>query len=283
VPSFPIIDSHVHLYDVSKLPYSWLKARPLIDRSFLVEDYRVATSGFPVELLVFAEVWVDDGFQLDEARWVSMEAARDPLIAGMIAAAPLERGVDIMSDIEALRGLPTFRAIRRITEAETDPEYCLRPDFVAAVEVLGEQGIVCDMCVFHHQLGGVVELAKRCPQTRIVLDHMGKPPIRDGNSYHWKENIRQLAALPNVVCKVSGILTEADQANWTQDTLRPYLDHAIESFGFDRVMFGSDWPVLSMTATFQRWVEIVDWTLEGCTPAEKHKFYRDTAVLTYRL
>lgn len=283
MPSFPIIDSHVHLYDVNRLSYSWLERRPGINRPHLFEDYARATAGVEVEKLVFAEVWVDPHLNLAEADWLAEQAARHPAIAGMIAAAPLEIGRRIQPQIEHLRRHPTFRAIRRITEAEADDAYCLRPDFVEGVRLLGEQGIVCDVCVFHHQLPGVIGLARLCPDTTIVLDHIGKPPIRTGERDPWRDNLRQLAVLPNVHCKISGVVTEADQANWSREIIRPYVDHAIECFGFDRIMFGSDWPVLALTIGYGEWVEMVDWIVEGCAAGDRRKLYRDNAANVYRL
>jgi len=283
MPNVPIIDSHVHLFDTNRLSYGWLERRPGINRPHLFEDYERATESLPIEKLVFAEVWVDAPFHIAEAEWLAEQAARHPTIAGMIAAAPLENGRDVLGDIQKLQALPTFRAVRRITEAEADYRFCERPGFVDAVRLLGELNVVCDVCVFSHQLPGVISLARQCPETTIVLDHIGKPAIRHGEVDSWRGHINELSALPNVLTKISGVLTEADQRNWSREIVRPYLDHAIESFGFDRVMFGSDWPVLALTTSIQEWVDIVDWTIRGSSKDEQSKLYRNNAARLYKL
>lgn len=283
MPSVAVIDSHVHLFDTGRLSYSWLERRPGINHPHLYEDYKRAIDGLPIEKIVFAEVWVDAPLHLAEAEWISEQAALHPEIAGMIAAAPLEIGRDVLGDLEKMRTFPTFRAVRRITEAETDERFCERPGFVDAVGLLGEMDVVCDVCVFAHQLPGVISLARHCPRTTIVLDHIGKPAIRDGEMDAWRRNITALSALPNVVTKISGVLTEADQGNWSREIVRPYLDHAIESFGFDRVMFGSDWPVLALTTSVAGWIDIVDWTIQGSSNEEQSKLYRDNAARIYKL
>jgi L-fuconolactonase len=137
--------------------------------------------------------------------------------------------------------------------------------------------------VYHRQLASAVELVGRCPDVRFVLDHCGKPGIRDKLMEPWRTHIMELAALPNVWCKISGLITEADHQNWTPAQLRPYIDHAIESFGFDRVMFGSDWPVSEQTHRYSEWVEVVDRAVEDASEDERRKLFRDNAIAVYRL
>ncbi|MGH6944594.1 MAG: amidohydrolase family protein, partial [Geminicoccaceae bacterium] len=123
----------------------------------------------------------------------------------------------------------------------------------------------------------------RCPEVRFVLDHIGKPAIRDGLLDPWRDHLRQLAAMQNVWCKLSGVVTEADHASWTREQLRPYVEHAVECFGFERVMYGADWPVSELTHRYPTWVEILEWILAGCTEAELRKVFRDNAIAFYRL
>ena len=128
-----------------------------------------------------------------------------------------------------------------------------------------------------------IELAKRCPEVSFVLDHIGKPDIKNGLREPWWGQIKELAGYPNVVCKVSGVITEADHARWTASQVRPYVSHVVESFGFDRLMYGSDWTVSELTHPYPAWVDIVDDIISGASEAEKRKLYRDTAIRTYRL
>jgi len=126
-------------------------------------------------------------------------------------------------------------------------------------------------------------MVRQCPEVRFVLDHIGKPGIKVGIFDPWRADLKELASLPNVHCKISGVTTEADHKNWTREQLRPYIDHAIETFGFDRIMYGGDWHVLELAGTYPEWVEIVDWVVEGCTAEERRKLFRDNAICFYRL
>jgi L-fuconolactonase len=129
----------------------------------------------------------------------------------------------------------------------------------------------------------VIELVRRCPEVRFVLDHIGKPAIRDDRLDPWRADIERLAALPNVWCKLSGVVTEADHSAWTREQLRPYIRHAAEQFGFDRLLFGSDWPVSELTHRYAEWVEIIAWALADCSEIERRKLFRDNAIAFYRL
>jgi L-fuconolactonase len=129
----------------------------------------------------------------------------------------------------------------------------------------------------------VLKMVRQCPEVRFVLDHIGKPGIKAGIIDPWRRHMKELAALPNVVCKISGVTTEADHKNWTREQLKPYIAHSIESFGFDRCMYGGDWHVSELAGSYPQWVEIVDWVIEGATPAEKRKLFRDNAIRDYRL
>jgi L-fuconolactonase len=128
-----------------------------------------------------------------------------------------------------------------------------------------------------------LRMVRQCPEVRFVLDHIGKPGIKTGLFEPWRQHLRELASMPNVVCKISGVATEADHKNWTREQLRPYIEHAIESFGFDRIMFGGDWHVSELATTYPEWVEIVAWVVDDCTPEEKRKLFRVNAISIYRL
>ena len=129
----------------------------------------------------------------------------------------------------------------------------------------------------------MIEFIRRCPEVAFILDHIGKPGIRDGLMQPWKRHIRELSELPNVMCKLSGLATEADHENWNRDQLRPYIDHVIDSFGFDRIMYGGDWPVAELAGKYTDWIEVLDWATSGCTPEERRKLFRDNGVRAYRL
>jgi L-fuconolactonase len=283
MPDFPIVDSHVHLYDVKRLSYRWLKSVPKIDRTHLLADFDKARGTVAVDKIVFAEVWVDKGQHLEEAAFVQEMADADPRLCGMVAHLPVENGVAIEADLLALKKFETLRGIRRLIEIETNPAFCLEPDFIAGVTLVGRHGLSFDICVKHWALVFGLELARRCPEATFVLDHIGKPGIKHGLREPWWSQLRELAKLPNVVCKISGVITEADHAAWTREQVKPYVAHAIDCFGFDRIMFGSDWTVSELTHGYPAWVEIVDEVVKGASEAEARKLYRDNAIRVYRL
>lgn len=283
MPDFPIVDSHVHLYDVGRFSYPWLAGVPAIAKSHLPADFDRARGAVAVERIVFAEVDVAEGQNIAEARFIAELAARDARIQGIIASARLERGEAVAEELDALAEIGPVRAIRRLIQTQRDPEFCLRPDFIAGVRMLARYSWPFDICVLHHQLPQVTELVRRCPEVSFVLDHIGKPGIKAGLVEPWQSRIAELARLSNVVCKISGVATEADHAHWTREQLRPYIEHCINQFGFDRAMFGSDWPVLDLAGTYIDWVGIVDWIVAAAAEHEKRKLFRDTAIRVYRL
>jgi L-fuconolactonase len=283
MPNFAIVDSHVHLYDIGRFHYGWLDNVPKLKRTFLLEDFDRARGRVEVDKIVFAEVAIDPGLHLAEAAFIQGLADKDARLAGMVAHAPLEKGAAIEADLLALKKHPTLRGIRRLIETERDPSFCIEPRFLEAVKLLPKHGLTFDICVKHWALTYALELVRRCPEVTFVLDHIGKPDIRHGLREPWRSQIRELAALGNVVCKVSGVITEADHARWSKEGIKPYIAHVIDAFGFDRVMYGSDWTVSELTHPYPAFVAILDEMLEGTSEAERRKLYRDTAIRIYRL
>ncbi|MBX6322215.1 MAG: amidohydrolase family protein [Rhodospirillaceae bacterium] len=283
MPDFPVVDSHVHLYDVRRLSYGWLKNVPRINRTHLIEDFDQARGPVAVDKIVFVEVWVDPGLHMAEAEFVQELADRDARLQGMVAHLPVERGAAIEEDLEALKRHRTFRGVRRLIEIERDLSMCLEPGFLEGLGALQRHGVPFDICVKHWGMVFAVELVRRFPDMQFVLDHIGKPGIKHGLVEPWKSQIRELSRLPNVVCKLSGVITEADHARWTRDQVRPYVEHVIESFGFDRVMYGSDWTVSELTHRYPDWVAILDEITAGCSDSERRKLFRETAIRVYRL
>jgi L-fuconolactonase len=151
------------------------------------------------------------------------------------------------------------------------------------VKLLPKYSLSFDICVKHWALTYAIELVKRCPEVDFVLDHIGKPDIKNNLREPWWSQIRDLARFPNVVCKVSGVVTEADHKSWKREQVKPYVAHVIECFGFDRVLYGSDWTVSNLTHAYPVWVEILDEVVAGVPPVDVRKLYRENAIRTYRL
>lgn len=256
---------------------------PVLNRPHLPDDFYAAHGGVEVEGAVFVEVDVASGSELAEARFVNALAAEDRRILGMVAAAPLDKG-PAQAGLEALAALPLARGIRQLIQSHLDElGWALREPFVAAVQSLASYGLSFDICIYHPQLADAIELVRRCPDVRFVLDHIGKPGIRAGLVEPWRTELRELARHDNVWCKISGVATEADHSAWTEAEVAPYITHAIDCFGYDRVMFGGDWPVAELATTYRRWVDCVDTVIAGATPSERRKLYRDNAIAFYRL
>jgi L-fuconolactonase len=283
VPDFPIIDAHVHLYDVDRLSYGWLASVPKIARTHTLADFDAARGEVQVDGIVFAEVAVDPGLHIQEAAFVQELADADPRLCGMVAHAPVEKGAAVADDLARLAQFRTLRGIRRLIETERDPGICLEPGFVEGVQTVGKHGLPFDICIKHFAMAYALELVRRCPDVQFVLDHIGKPGIKHGLREPWWGQIRELSRYPNVVVKISGVVTEADHASWTTAQVVPYVSHVIETFGFNRVMYGSDWTVSELTHRYPQWVEILDRVVAGAGEEDVRKLYRGTAARVYRL
>ena len=279
----PRIDTHVHLWDPARLRYAWLGSVPPLNRAFLPADFRAASAAAGLSKWVFVECGRDPAQNVEEAAWVSELAKSEPRLGGIVAHAAVEKGAGAEPELAALAALPLVRGVRRLLQDETDPRFCLAPDFIDGVRRAGRRGFSFDLCIRHHQLRAVTELVRHCPETTFVLDHLGKPGIRERLFQPWADDLRHLAALPNVGCKISGLTTEADPANWQASDLRPYLDHARDCFGPDRILFGGDWPVSTLATSYSRWVEVIENWASGAPETERRRLFHDNAVAFYRL
>jgi L-fuconolactonase len=284
MPNFPIIDSHVHLWDPARQRVPWMDNAPQLTWLADMAVYEKATAGIEVEGLVYLEIDIAPVYALPEAKEIAQLAATDPRVMGVVAFAPLEYGEHLRWYLEELVAIgPAIKGVRRLTQGEPDPDFCLQPGFVRGTQMLPEFGLSCDLCCYYVQLGQTVELVRQCPETSFILDHIGKPNIRGEEREPWMSQMRDLASLPNVVCKVSGATTEAHFDTWTIEDVKPYILHVLDVFGEDRVVFGSDWPVSTQATTYQRWVETVDMLTADWSETAKRKLWAENARRFYRL
>ncbi|GAA0274721.1 amidohydrolase family protein [Cryptosporangium japonicum] len=265
------IDAHHHLWDLSRRPQEWLEPLGEIHRSFGVDDL---PPGFDRTVLV--QVLPD----LDETReFLSLAAASDR-IAGVVGWVDLT-APDVGDVLDALpAGLV---GVRHLVQAEPDPRWLLRPDVQRGVRAVGARGLVYDLLTLPPQLPAAIELVNTLPDVRFVLDHLSKPPLATGALAAWEADLRELATAPNVVAKLSGLVTEADWASWTLADLRPAVEVAVEAFGPSRLMFGSDWPVCLLAAPYADVVRATEELVADLTPAEREAIFTTTAATTYRL
>jgi L-fuconolactonase len=283
MPAFPIIDTHVHLWDPGRIPLRWGAKAPAINVPHLMPEYDAALAGVAVEAMVFLECDVEPGRHIDEAAMVTEIAATEPRLQAIVAHAPLEKGEAVAEDLDALARFPLVRGVRRLLQDEPDIQAVLDDDFIAGLNLLPRNNLHFEICIFHHQLGAIVDLVRRLPNVTFMLDHIAKPPIKAHGLEPWRTRIAELAALPNLMCKMSGLITEADHESWQPADLRPYIDHVVDTFGFDRLVFGSDWPVLTLAGGLPQWVTILDEALAGASDDELRYFWVENAQAFYRL
>jgi L-fuconolactonase len=279
----PLVDSHLHLWDPSRLRYPWLDGVPLLSRPYLLPDIDAASAGCDVQQQVFVQCDCIPSQSLEEAHWVSALAQGAPRLAAIIAHAPVELGEAVRPHLEALAGVPLVKGVRRLFQGEKDPTFCARPLVVAGITELGRQGMSFDLCVRSDQLPAATALVRACPGTSFILDHCAKPDIRARAMEPWGTQIRALAALPNVACKISGLVTETNAAGWVASDIQPYIDHVLDCFTPQRLMFGGDWPVVLQASTFSRWAETFRLAIAGLTADERRQISSQTARRVYRL
>lgn len=281
---FPIVDAHLHLWDPNHFRMSWLDDNELLNKPYGLADYDHDTGGLDIRAIVYVQLEVEPPFALLEAEWVVDQAREDRRLQGLVAWAPLEYGERSRPFLDALVAHgPLVKGVRRIIQYEPDTEFCVRPDFIRGAQILPEYNLSFDVCINHLQLANAIKLVRQCPATEFVLDHAAKPNIKENLLDPWREQITELAALPNVCCKLSGLVTEANHERWTAGDLAPYVSHVLESFGPDRVLFGGDWPVVLGASSYVRWVETLDAICAGLSPEGKRKLWADNARRFYRI
>ncbi|SFC66371.1 L-fuconolactonase [Parapedobacter composti] len=273
-------DSHVHFWDLALMHYPWLADVPAINRSFGLAEYRRATAGIPIEKLIFVQCECLPHQYGTEVDYVCELGALDPRIVGIVAYFPLEE-----ADAEArLQELSSSRLVKGIRRLEEEPDSLYdNPTFIRNLALLNTYNFSFDLCVKAHQLPAAVRLVQRQPGNRYVLDHFGKPAIRAGSFPSWKSHIVELAKNPSVYCKLSGLVTEADWNRWTLADLQPYVETVLEHFGAQRVLFGGDWPVVTLAASYRQWLETALRLCEQLTPEERHQVFYQNALTFYQI
>ncbi|WP_190168412.1 amidohydrolase family protein [Streptomyces mirabilis] len=277
------VDAHHHVWDLSVRDQDWINGpelRPL-RRDFGVADLAPQARAAGVDRTVLVQTITVP----EETPEFLALAARSELIAGVVGWTDLTRP-DVADELARLRELPGGRhlkGIRHQVQGEPDPEWLLRPDVRDGLAAVAEAGLVYDLVVLPHQLPACVRAAAGHPGLTFVLDHLGKPPIATGVLRPWATAVRALAALPNTVCKLSGMVTEADHAKWTVDGLRPYADTVLDAFGPGRLMFGSDWPVCTLAASYGQVVDAAEELTGGLGAEERAEVFGGTATRVYRL
>ena len=279
--TIPILDTHQHLIYSDQYSYSWTAGIPeLAGKAFRYDDYFKAIEGTSVESTVFMESGVDDPHWQEETRFVH-RLARTPgsLIKGIIASCRPEEESGFEAYLESVLS-PNLVGLRRILHTEPD-ELSRRPGFAANIRLLEKHHLTFDLCVLARQIPLATRLAAECPEVQFILDHCGVPDIASGQLDPWREYIIEISRHPNVACKVSGVLAYCAPGKANLEAVRPYVGHCLENFGWDRVVWGSDWPVCTITSDLRTWVQVTNEIIATADERDRRKLLHDNAVRIY--
>jgi L-fuconolactonase len=274
-----IIDAHHHLWRYSPHEYPWIDdTMSQLRQDFVVADLERELAGAGVQ----GTVAVQARQSLEETDWLLSLAEKSPLLRGVVGWAPIA-SEDFAADLDRLTSREKLKGLRHAIQDEPDGNYINRPDFNRGIEAITASGLAYDILILERHLPATIEFVDRHPNQVFVLDHIAKPRIRDAVFESWKRNISDLANRPNVYCKLSGMVTEANWQKWSEEDLQPYVDAVLEAFTPARLMFGSDWPVCLLATTYQKWFECLTRMIGQLSMAEKDRVMGTTAIDVYHL
>lgn len=279
-----VVDSHVHFWDRSRFDYAWLESQGAqLRRDFL--PVHLAADVDEVDRLrlsgtVFVQADCSSDQSAAEAAWVERLGAAGAPVLAIVAHVALEHGADCAKELDVLAAIPLVTGVRRLLQDEP-AEFMTDPLFVEGVRELAAPGFAMDLCIRQHQLQEASRLVELCPDVLFVLDHLGKPVVSGDAFDDWAAGVTRLAAYPTVRCKLSGLASEAPPGSRAPEDLRRWLEHALEVFGPERCMFGSDWPVVTAAASYRQWCDVVLAAIEPLGTAERAAVLSATALEAY--
>jgi L-fuconolactonase len=270
------LDAHQHFWSYDAAQYPWIPPGSPLHRSWLPDDLAAlqAPLGFEGSIAVQARQVVG------ESDWLLGLADRHANVMGVVGWVDL-RSDRVEEDLVRLAAHPKFVGVRHVVQDEPDDDFMLGRDFQRGISQLRAHGLTYDILIYPRQLPAAIRLAEAFPEQAFVLDHVAKPNVKDGQLEPWRTDLRRLARLPNVHCKVSGLITEADHRAWRVEQFRPYLDTVFEAFGVSRLMYGSDWPVCLLAGDYRQAFELVDDYARQCTPAERAALFGGNCATFY--
>jgi predicted TIM-barrel fold metal-dependent hydrolase len=277
-----IVDSHLHLIDLAALRYPWLAGAAALNRTFSHDDYAREARRAGIEAALHMEVDVAEADIEAETKHVEALSRREgSLLRGAIAACRLEQQ-GFAAYLERVKADPFVKGFRRVLHVMPDDlsESAL---FRENIRRIAGSGLTFDLCVLPRQMGQAIALVDLAPDVQFILDHCGVPDVKGGVLEPWRGQIAELARRPNVVGKISGVVAYAEPETWTVETIRPYVEHTIESFGWDRVVWGSDWPVCTLGGGLSSWVAATHALLAGASAGEREKLLSANAKRLWRL
>jgi len=275
----PKLDSHHHFWNYDPLQHGWMNDdMRALRRDFLPPDLKHEIDAAGID----GAVTVQARQSLEETDWLLALAKENDFIRGVVGWVPLTQP-NVKDDLVRFADKPKLKAVRHVIQDEPDQDYILRDDFNCGIEALGDFGLAYDILIFERHLPQTVRFVDRHPTLVFILDHVAKPGIKENLLSPWQENISQLAERDNVYCKLSGMATEADYRQWTEEQLTPYMEIVLDAFGPERLMFGSDWPVCLVACGYKRWLAVVQRFISKLSAAEQEAIIGGTAVDAYRL
>lgn len=273
------IDSHHHFWSYDPVEYGWINdTMKVIRRDFLPEQLHAEIASVGVDGVVSVQARQN----LAETRWLLDFAAKHDFIKGIVGWVELV-SPKVGTELERLAASPKLKSVRHVVQGEPDDDFILREDFNRGIRGLKQFNLAYDILIFERHLPQTIRFVDAHPDQVFVLDHIAKPRIKDNAFAPWNKNLRELARRPNVYCKASGIVTEADFATWSESQVRSYFDVALEAFGPQRLMFGSDWPVCLVACGYARWHQLVSQWIRQLSPAEQARILGGTAMEAYKL
>jgi len=278
-----VIDSHIHLWDLGKLTYPWLNNVPKIKKTFLLNDYDNATFGYDIEKMVFVQAECRPSQFLEEANWVSTIAESDPRLSAIVPWAPLHTGNAVAAVLEKFAKNPRIKGVRQIIQSEEDLIFCLRPDFIQGVKLLGKNNLHFELTIDPEHFPAVIKLIEYCPGTRFILDHIGNPNIAKKQIEPWKTYLKAFAESGPHYCKYSNFVCNADMEHWQIEDLRPYSEAVIETFGPEKLIWGSDWPNALRASSWSRWFKTAIELTKELSEQDREAVFRTNAIEFYKL
>ena len=274
-----IVDSHQHFWQVGRFDYPWMTPEvEVLCHAYLPTALAptLAQNGVEKTILVQASNSVE------ETRWLLKLAEQNSFIAGVVG------WVDLTADgfgdqLDEFAAHPKFKGVRHLVESEPQDDWLTQPVVLENLRTLAGRGVTYDLLVHTRHLKHALTVAAGCPELRLVVDHLAKPPIAQGEIDEWSRGLRELGSQPNVSCKLSGLVTEADWTRWRVEDLKPYVDLALEVFGPRRMMFGSDWPVCLLAGSYDQVLEAAQSMLASVSEEDRSRIFAANAVEFYRI
>ena len=274
-----MIDSHQHFWQVGRFDYPWMSEDlGVLYRDYLPADLAPILKHHAIEKTVLVQA----SNSVAESRWLLDLADANSFIAGVVGWVDLT-SADVNTQLDELAARPKFKGVRHLVESEPRDDWIVQPSVLSGLKKLASRGLSYDLLVHTPHLKYVPQVAEACPDLPLVIDHLAKPPIASHDIREWSQAFKSLARYPNIHCKLSGLVTEANWTSWTTHDLRPFIDCALEFFGPDRMMFGSDYPVCLLAASYDRVLDSFLEVLQYLSDADREKIFSENAAKFYRL